>query len=146
MAANKGAERYATFSLLMPSGVNIASGQPLILGDKYISSGVATEAQNTTDPTYDNNTGYLTVDFEGVYFLSVTAETLGSVSAGAAFNAGDAVFASGGTYDAVSGITYGFTLCHDTTGDLFGQILQPLAAGLTAIVPVLLKNALTKNV
>lgn len=148
MAANKAAERYASFSLLMPLTTAISSGQPLLLGRTYVSAGVATEAQTaslTTGPPYDNNTGYLTVDFEGVYNLTVVAETLGSLSAGAAFNTGDMVFASGGTYDTVSGITYGFTLCNDPNGDPFGQILQPLAAGVTATVPVLLKNAFTKK-
>ncbi len=144
MAANKAAERYSTFTLLMPSGINIASGQPLILGESFVSSGVAAEAQNTSNPPYDNNSGYLTVDFEGVYNLSVSAETLASASVGAAFNTGDPVYASGGTYDPVSGIYYGFTLCNDTAGVLFGQILQPLAAGVTAVVPVLLCNALHK--
>jgi Uncharacterized conserved protein (DUF2190) len=141
MAANKGAERFATFSLLMPTGVNISSGQPLLLGETGAMAGVAAEAQNTSNPVYDNNTGYLTVDFEGVYFLTVVAETLGTVSAGAAFKTGDKVYASGGTYDPTSGITYGFTLCNDSGGDFFGRILQPLAAGVTAIVPVLLRNA-----
>ena len=144
MAANKGAERYATFSLLMPVGVNISSGQPLILGENWVSSGVAAEAQNTSLPVYDNNTAYLTVDFEGVYQLTVEAFELPSPSAGAAMRCGDPVFASGGTYDSVSGIYYGFTLSADPAGVLFGQILQPLAAGTTAIVPVLLANAVHK--
>jgi hypothetical protein len=144
MATNKAAERYATLTLLMPAGINISSGQPLILGENFVSSGVAVEAQNTSNPPYDNNTGYLTVDFEGVYQLTVVAEDLASLSAGAAFKTGDIVYASGGTYDPVSGIYYGFTLCNDPAGVMFGQILQPLAAGITAIVPVLLANAVHK--
>lgn len=148
MATNKGAERYSSFGLLMPANTAIASGQPLLFGRTYVSAVVATEAQTaslTTGPAYDNNTGYINCDFEGLYFLTVVAETLGSVSAGAAFNNGDMVFASGGTYDPVSGITYGVTLCNDPNGDPFGQIMQPLAAGTTAVVAVLLKNAFTKK-
>ncbi len=146
MATNKLAERMSSFSLLMPTSagvpINVSSGQPLLFGDgTHYAAGVAVEAENTSDPVYDNNTGYLTVDFEGVYSLTVVAETLGSVSAGAKFNAGDAVYASGGTYDPVSGITYGFTLCNDKNGSFFGLIMQPLAAGVTATVVVLLKNA-----
>jgi hypothetical protein len=149
MAANKAAERFATFSLLMPTGVAIASGQPLILGRTqagltHYAAGVAIEAQPSTltgNVPYDNESGYLTVDFEGAYNLTVVAETLGSPSAGAAINTGDAIYASGGTYDPVSGISYGFTLCKDTTGDFFGLALAPVAAGTTQVIAVLLKNA-----
>lgn len=144
MATNKAAERFSTFTLLMPAAVNISSGQPLMLGEKYTAAGVAVEAQNTSNPPYDNNTGYLTVDLEGAYFLSVVGETLGSLSSGAAIKTGDPVFASGGTYDPTSGITYGFVLCADVAGDLFGIALAPVAAGATVIIPVLLKNAVTK--
>jgi hypothetical protein len=145
MAANKLAERFSTLTLLMPINTAIASGQPLILGDgTHVMCGVATDAQtasNSTGPTCDANSGYLAVDFEGVYALTVVAETLASISAGAAINTGDAVYASGGTYDKTTGITSGFTLCKDTGGTFFGIALQPLAAGTTAIISVMLKNA-----
>lgn len=148
MATNKLAERFATFELLMPVNTAIASGQPLLFGrnetNSHIMSGVAVEAQtaaNSTGPPYDNNSGYLTVDFEGSYGLTVVAETLGSPSAGAQINPGDAVYASGGTYDPTSGITYGFVLCRDTNGTFFGIALAPVASGTSAIIPVLLKNA-----
>ena len=135
MAANKLGERFATFTLLMPVNTAIASGQPLLFGDgTHVAAGVATDAQtanNATGPTYDANSGYLDVDFEGVYALTVVAETLGSASAGAAINTGDAIYASGGTYDKTSGITYGFTLCRDTGATFFGLAMQPLAAGTT---------------
>ena len=144
MAANKVLERLATIELLMPTATNISSGQPVLFGEGASGSalaGVAVAAQNTANPNYDSNSGYLTIDFEGVYNLTVVAETLGSISAGAAFRAGDKVFASGGTYDPISGITTGFVLCNDTNGVFFGRIMQPLAAGVTATVPVILRNA-----
>ena len=141
MATNKAAERLATFTLLMPSGVNISSGQPLVFGETAGLPCVATEAQNTANPAYDNASGYLTVDCEGVYNLTVLGETLGSVSAGAALNPGDKVFFSGGTYDKTSGITYGGTLCADPNGTFFGRVLQAVAAGATVTVPVILRNA-----
>lgn len=142
MATNKVVERFAPIPLLMPVSVNIASGQPLIFGHgTHFIAGVACEAQNTSNPAYDENNGYLTLDIEGAYNLTVVAETLASVSAGAAINVGDPVYASGGTFDKVSGITYGFTLCADTGGDFFGIALQSIAAGVTAIIPVMLKNA-----
>jgi hypothetical protein len=150
MAANKGLERFATLDLLMPLNIAIASGQPLLFGVGGETdavnpmAGVATEAQttnNATGPTYDNNSGYLTVDFEGAYFVTVVAETLGSISAGAAINLGDPVYASGGTFDPVSRITYGFTLCADKTGAFYGRALAPLVAGTTGIILVMLKNS-----
>jgi hypothetical protein len=151
MAANKCIERLATLDLLMPLNVAIASGQPVLFGRGETDSvnamaGVAAEAQtasNSTGPPYDNNSGYLTIDFEGAYNLTVVAETLGSVSAGAQINPGDVIYASGGTFDPVSGITYGFTLCADKTGSAFGRALAPVAAGTTAIIPVILKNSAT---
>lgn len=149
MATNKCLERLATLDLLMPVNVAIASGQPLLFGRGETDAlngmaGVAVEAQtanNSTGPPYDNNSGYLTVDFEGAYNLTVTAETLASISAGAAINTGDVIYASGGIYDPVSGITYGFTLCADHTATAFGRALAPLAAGTTGIIPVLLHNS-----
>ena len=146
MAANKVLERFSQLTLLMPTGVNIASGQPLLFGEfgagnLHICACVAQDAQNTTNPTYDENSGYLSCDFEGAYNLTVEATSSPSPSAGAAIKTGDSLFASGGTYDPVSGITYGFTLCKDATAPFFGVALQPLAAGLAAIIPVLLKNA-----
>ncbi len=140
MATNKAAERFAALTLAVPAGQNISSGQPLMLGEKYTVAMVAQEAQNTTNPTYDPNSGYLSCDLEGVYNLTVEGFTSPSPSAGAQINIGDPVFASGGTYDALTGITYGFTLCADTAGDLFGVALQKVLAGTIAIIPVLLKN------
>jgi hypothetical protein len=141
MALNELLARFSPQNLLMPSGVNISSGQPLLFGETAALPCVAQAAQNTSNPNYDSNSGYLTVACEGAHTLTVVAETLGSLSAGAAFKIGDKVFASGGTYDPVSGITYGFVLCNDTTGVFFGRILQSLAAGVTASVGVLLRNA-----
>lgn len=129
----------------MPLNTAIASGEVLLFGDgTHIMVGVAAEAQTaslTTGPPYDNNSGYLTVDFNGVFNVPVIAETLGSVSAGAAINLGDAIYASGGTYDPVSGITYGVTLCRDVLGAFVGISLAKMAAGTSATIPVQFKSA-----
>lgn len=139
---NKVLERFATLNLQMPAAINIASGALILLGrGTHVMAGVAAEAQNTTNPVYDSNTGYLTIDFEGAFNLSVHATTLGSPSAGAQIRIGDAVYADGGTYDPLTGITYGSTLSADTTGTFVGLALQPIAAGLTATITVQLKNA-----
>jgi hypothetical protein len=139
---NKYLERFATLVLQMPAGINFATGVVVLLGrGTHVMSGVTATAQNTTNPVYDSNSGYITVDFEGAFNLSVEAQTQGSPSAGAAINIGDAVYADGGTYDKTTGITYGSKLSADSTGTFVGIALQPIAAGLTATIPVLLKNA-----
>jgi hypothetical protein len=145
MATNKNQERYSAFSLLMPAAVNIASGDPLLLGEIYTMAGVAIEAQSTAKPPYDPNTGYLGVDFEGVYNLSVHGSASASPSAGAAIKRGDPVFADGGTYDATSGITYGFTLNANKNATFYGIALDPVAAGATTTIRVVLKNAPLKD-
>ncbi|SRR6266700_4777191 len=142
MATNKNIERFATFQFLQPVGINIASGQALLFGKgTHQIPCVACEAQNTTLPPYDSNTGYISVDATGVYNLSVHANTSGSVSAGAQINPGDPVFADGGTYDPVSGLTYGITLSADANGSFFGLSMDKLVAGTIGTIRIILKNA-----
>ena len=146
MATNKNQERYATLSLLMPSGITINSNSVLLFGRNqggrnHIMAGIAQESQSSTNPAYDNNSGFLTVDFEGVYNLSVTGQSSKSPAAGAAIKPGDEVFADGGTYDPVSGITYGNSLDVDVNGTFIGIALDPVAAGATSTIRVILKNA-----
>jgi|GEM_PF-5360561 len=146
MATNKNQERYSMFSLLMPAGVTINSNDVLLFGHNVgsrgnIMAGVAQESQNSSYPSYDNNSGFLTVDFEGAYNLNVTAQTSKSPSAGANINRGDEIFADGGIYDPVSGITYHNSLDVDSSGTFVGIALDPLAAGTTGMIRVILKNA-----
>ncbi len=152
MATNKNQERMSTIQLMQPlasgSLVAITSGQPLMFGSAWDASGVAVEAQvatATTVPAYDSGTGFISVDFEGVYNLSVHGSVQSSPSAGAAINRGDPVFADAGTYDPVSGIYYGFTLNANSAGRFYGLALDPVAAGATTTIRVLLKNACLKD-
>lgn len=139
---NKAQERYAQIQLLAPASVTIAGGSVLIFGQGTKAAvGVAATATSTTLPTQDSNSGYITVDFEGVFNLSVKGQTQSSPSAGAALSRGTAVYADGGTFDATSGITYGSTLDGDSGGTFVGLLLDPVAAGATTTVRVLLKNA-----
>jgi len=139
---NKYLERFATLNLQLPAGISIATGVVVLLGrGTHVMGGVTATAQNTSLPVYDSGTGFITVDFEGAFNLSVEAQTQGSPSAGAQIRIGDAVYADGGTYDVLTGITYGSKLSADTTGTFVGIALAPIAAGLTATIPVLLKNA-----
>jgi hypothetical protein len=73
--------------------------------------------------------------------VSVIGRTQSSPSAGAAINRGDAVYADGGSFDATSGITTGSTLDADSNGTFWGIALDPVAAGATTTIRVLLKNA-----
>ena len=146
MATNKNQERYSTLSLLMPAGIAINSGSVLLFGRNqggrnHIMAGVAQESQSSTNPPYDNNSGFLTVDFEGSDNLSVTGQSSKSPAAGAAIKPGDEVFADGGTYDPVSGITYNSSLDVDVSGTFIGIALDPVAAGATTTIRVMLKNS-----
>lgn len=139
---NKYYERFAAFQVKQPSGVAITSGALYIFGrGTHTIVGVAAEAQPSSGTVpYDSNTGYFTLDPDGAFLLSVHATTLGSVSAGAQINPGDAVYADGGTFDATTGITYGSTLSADTNGTFVGYALQAVTAGTTATIPVMLKS------
>jgi len=146
MATNKSQERYATLSLLMPSGITLNSNSLVLFGRNqggrnHLMAGVLQESQVATNPPYDNNTGFLTVDFEGVYNLAVTGLASKSPAAGAPIKPGDEVFADGGTYDPVSGITYNNSLDVDTGGTFIGIALDPVAAGATTTIRVMLKNS-----
>jgi hypothetical protein len=149
MALNKNQERFSQIQVLQPSGVAIASGQPLVFGESYTAVGVAIEAQvaygTVPVPPYDSGTGFVSVDFEGVFNLSVHGSAQSSPSAGAAIKRFDPVFADGGTYDPVSGMTYGFTLNANAGATFFGLALDPVAAGSTTTIRVLLKNAAMQN-
>lgn len=140
---NKNQERWSTFQLLAPASVTIASGAVLLFGrGTHVAAGIAAEEkQASTLPASDSNSGYITVDFEGVFNLTVSGTTQSSPSAGAAINRGDAVYADGGTYDATSGVTTGSTLDADSNGTFVGLALDPVAAGVTAKIRVALKNS-----
>jgi hypothetical protein len=144
MATNKNQERLSTLQLLAPANTNIASNAPIILSQPpgtHYACGVAVEAVNTTNPIYDENDSYFVADFEGVYNLTVKAQTSGSPSAGAAIKPGTAIYADGGTFDLTSGVTTGITLSVDTGGTFFGMALDTLAAGTTGTIRVILKNS-----
>lgn len=144
MALNKNLERFATFQVKIPAATTIASGAPLLFGKgSHTMACVACEPQTNVAPipVYDSGTGYISVDAEGVYNLTVHASTQGSPSAGAAINPGDAIYADGGVYDPLTGLTTGITLDVDTGGTFFGISLDALAAGLTGTLRVILKNS-----
>lgn len=143
MAANKIRERMTGINLLMPSAAVIAPGDLLIWGQgTHVLIGIANDGQNlTTKPPYYSNDGYLSLDTEGAFNLTVSAFVSSSPSAGAAVNRGDALYADGGTFDITTGITYGSKITKDSTGTFIGLAEGTLAAGTTGTIGVTLKNA-----
>ncbi len=142
MAINKAFEQPLKITLTAPANVTITSGEPLLFGrGTHQIPGVAIDAQISTNPPYNSADGLIGIDFAGGVFVSVHASTLASASAGAAIAVGDPIFLSGGTFDVATGITYGGTLCVDTTAEYFGLAMAAIAAGQVATIPVLLKNA-----
>lgn len=144
MATNQAFEQFGPrIQLLAPASVAITSGSVLLFGKgtKAIACVAETAQAASGTPTYDSNSGYITVQTTGAVNVSVKGQTQSSPSAGAAINRGDAVYADGGTYDATSGITYGSTLDGDSNGTFFGIALDPVSAGATTTIRVLLKNA-----
>jgi len=124
------------------SGVGPISGDPLVFGRGTSPSfGLACVAQTSYTPPTGTPTGNISVDLTGVWNLSVVAKA--SVGGGGvAIAIGDKVYAEGGTYDVTTGCLYGFTLTTNaTSGVYFGNALDAIASGQTAIIRVRLKKA-----
>jgi hypothetical protein len=140
---NKVRERMTGILLKMPTAAIIAPGAVLLWGSgTHVLVGVANDGQNlTTLPPYYSNDGYISLDTEGSFALTVIARTQSSPSAGAAITPGMAIYADGGTYDPVTGITYGSTLDADSNGTFVGLSEGSLAAGTTGTINVTIKNA-----
>ena len=112
----------------------VVSGDPLIVGQL---AGVSKEAY-TTNPTAVPD-GKVAVAFRGAAFLSVTAATVLSPLTGSAVKVGDKLYADGGTFDSTTNVTRGFTLDKNTGGVYFGNALDAITSGQTAVIRVRLK-------
>lgn len=73
------------------------------------------------------------------YNLSVLAATTISPLAGSAIKPGDKLYADGGTLDATTNVTTGFTIDKNSSGTYFGNALDAVGSGLTATIRVRLK-------
>lgn len=138
MAVNQTNLRGAHLTMPAPlaanSGVGPISGDPLVFGRGTSPSfGLAGVAETSYTPPTGTATGSVSVSFEGVYNLSCIANN------GTIFP-GDRVHAIGGTYDPTTGCLYGFTLSNTATlGEYFGNVLDTVLTGVTAIARVRLK-------
>ncbi len=124
------------------SGDGPNSGDPLVFGRGTSPNfGLAGVAETSYTPPTGNPTGQISVSFEGVYFLPVVAkDDIGGSSI--TMEPGAAVYATGGTYDSVTGVLYGFTLTGNaTTGVYYGNTLDAIIAGATTTVRVRLKKS-----
>jgi hypothetical protein len=123
------------------AGVGPISGDALLFGAGTSPGyGLAGVAQTSYTPPTGTPTGSVSVDFTGVWNLSVIAK-LSVGGSGVAINPGDKVYAEGGTYDSVTGCRYGFSLtANATNGAYFGNALDAIASGLTAVIRVRLKK------
>jgi hypothetical protein len=102
--------------------------------------GVATNSYTPPNSFGTPNPQGVNVCFVGVFFLSVVALDGLSPATGEAIKPGDRIFASGGTYDATTGCTYGFTLdANDASGVYFGNAIDAVPAGQTSTIRVRLK-------
>jgi hypothetical protein len=124
-------------------GIGPISGEPLMMGNlSRDSGGLALVAETSyTPPGSLVPTGNISVNLIGVFALSVTAKSVLSPGTNVAIAPGDKVYADGGTYDSVSGITYGFTLDVNTSGYYFGNCLDTVVAGVTQYARIRLKVA-----
>ncbi|MGC1650595.1 MAG: hypothetical protein WA741_32635 [Candidatus Sulfotelmatobacter sp.] len=121
-------------------GIGPISGEPLTLGSIAAHKMAMVAETSYTQPGNLVPTGNIACSLIGVFFLSVTAKSVLSPGTNLAINPGDAIYADGGTYDSVSGMTYGFTLDANSGGSFFGNCLDAVLAGVTQTARVRLKG------
>ncbi len=122
-------------------GIGPIANEAVMFGSVALHKLAAIAATSYTQPGSLVPTGNVGFKFIGVFFLTVTAKSVLSPGTSTAINPGDAVYADGGTYDATTGMTYGFTLdVNSSTGSFFGYCLDAVTAGVTQIARVLLKH------
>lgn len=142
MATNQCYELFNRFELLAPVGIAINSNDPIQFGrGSHTMVGIAQTSQSVVAAPYNDNTGYITVQVTGAVNVSVKGQATSSPSAGAAIKRGDPVYLDGGTRDETSGITYGGTLDADAAGTFFGIAMDPVLAGATTTIRVILRNS-----
>lgn len=124
------------------SGVGPISGDPLLFGRGTSPAfGLAGVAETSYTPPSGTATGSISVNFEGVYFLSVVGKDAISGS-NKLIQIGDKVYADGGTYDPTTGCLYGLTINgNNTSGAYYGNALDQVTAGATTTVRVRLKKS-----
>ncbi len=147
MATNEANRRGSNLTIAAPSaphaGLGPQSGDPLVIGTGDSPDfGLACVVESSyTQPSGLVATGNISVQFEGVFFLTCTAKVDVHGGGNQAIAPGDQVYAdTDGTRDATTGVYYGFTLdTNDESGIYFGNALDALATGTTGTIRVRLK-------
>lgn len=112
----------------------VVGGEPVLIG------GVPAFALDDWQSSVDG----ATVLMNGTFLWDVVGESDTSPAVGAQINPGDPLYATGGTFDADTNVTYGFTLSADDSGVRFGsldpspQAGGPVLSGETQNVGVLI--------
>lgn len=144
MATNKFWERGTPLQFTAPSA--ITSNAPVVMrgsGPQTIA-GRPVGLAMVANADYNSTSGLVSFDTEGAFMLSVLAESAESPVVNSAVAVGDIIYANinTGTYDAATGIFYGFTLDKNQSGITFGTVVQgSVIAGSTGTVAVRLKES-----
>lgn len=106
----------------------ITSGMPVLIGDT-IGQPIPAVAMDA----YDSSTGGTTFCLDGTYALTVIAQSSKSPVSGEQINQGDQIFATVGTTDATTNVSYNLTLDVTRGGVPFGNLDQntPILSGVT---------------
>ena len=160
MAANKALEYQSPLQFpvpVTPASGNTPASSPITSGAPVVIRGtLATAArggfpqglgmvanEDPVSPTGGVAPGNMcSFDAWGAFNLTVTAERAESPAINSAIAPGDAIYANinTGTFDAATGMFYGFTLDKNPSGVLFGMALDALASGLTGTIRVMLRG------
>ena len=98
--------------VVLPVAANVKAGDPLLVG---VLPCVALD-------NYQSNEGGAVCLFGGTFTLTVVGQSVVSPQTTHKINPGDALYASGGTLDATTNVTYGFTIDAVTTDTPFGYL------------------------
>ena len=138
-ASNENLVRAEDFTIAAPAAANAGKGP--ISGDPLVYGGLAGVAETSYTPPTGVTTGNISLKLIGAFLLSVTAKSGLSPSVNAAIAVGDKLYADGGTTDATTNCTYGFTIDKNSGGVYFGNALDAVTSGSTATIRVRLKVA-----
>lgn len=145
MAANKYLETSSPLTIPVTAGVaaSILTGLPVMIQGGMRSAnglprGIAGVINESATDAFGNVRPNVSVDVAGAFNLPVLAESAESPVINDAVQLGDQLYANinTGTYDATTGLWYGFTIDTNQSGARFGTALAAVPAGTTATIPV----------
>lgn len=145
MAANKYFEQGSPLNVPVSAGIaaSILTSLPIMVqgGNRAVGGkmrGLAGVINESATDAFGNVRPNVSVDVSGAFNLPVLAESAESPVINSAVQFGDQLYANQntGTYDATTGLWYGFTIDKNQSGAPFGTALGAVPAGTTATIPV----------